>query len=558
MLNRVKIGARLLIGFGLLMIVIAILSGLSAYSASDAGDALTNLVRLKQDQVLSHETENRILQARLAVWMGLATGDPSVMAQSDAAFRAAIAGLDELAAQTRDPNRLAAVGTLKSALVDFQSKAVKLKSIGGKNPVIDAAENRTVTSDAIAAAGRITAIAEPLSESYASAADGFATATKAQLSGASMSAMIGGALSVLVGCALSFFVVRSITQPIRSMTDAMLSLAKGDTSTEIPSTDSKDEIGEMAKAVEVFKVNMIGAERARAEQEVLKQRAGEERRNAMLDLAAKFEASAGGIVTGVTAQATELQATAQSMASIAEETSRQSSTVAAASELATQNVNTVATATEELSASVREILQQVTQSTRLTTETVTQANAANTDMTALASAMDRIGQVVGLINGIAGQTNLLALNATIEAARAGDAGKGFAVVASEVKALADQTAKATEEISVQIASIQEATRGSVQSIQGIVARIGRLNETATAIASAVEQQGAATAEIARNVAEAARGTGEVTSNITGVNTAAQSAGAAAGEVLASASDLSRNSEALKAQVQAFLVQVRAA
>jgi len=246
------------------------------------------------------------------------------------------------------------------------------------------------------------------------------------------------------------------------------------------------------------------------------------------------------------------------MAASAEETSRQSSTVAAASEQATQNVNTVAAATEELEASVKEILHRVTDSTHITNETAKAASAANTDMMALASAMDRIGQVVGLISGIAAQTNLLALNATIEAARAGDAGKGFAVVASEVKALANQTAKATEEISTQIAAIQSATRGSVQAIQGIATQIGQVNETAAAIAAAVEEQGAATAEIARNVAEAAKGTAEVTNNITGVNAAAQQSGVAASEVLAAASSLSQNSEELKVQVDAFLREVRAA
>jgi methyl-accepting chemotaxis protein len=342
------------------------------------------------------------------------------------------------------------------------------------------------------------------------------------------------------------------------MTTAMLVLAKGDTTSKIPSTDSKDEIGEMAKAVEVFKANMIETDQLRAEQAATAKRMADDQRKSMHGLADKFEASAGSIVANVTAQATELQATAQSMASISEETSRQASTVAAASEQATQNVNTVAVATEELSASVREIVQQITHSTQLTTAAVNEANTANGDMQALAAAMDRIGQVVGLISGIAGQTNLLALNATIEAARAGDAGKGFAVVASEVKALANQTAKATDDISTQISAIQAATKGSVLAIQSIAARIGQVSETAAAIAAAVEEQGAATAEIARNVAEAAKGTSEVSSNIVGVNSAAQSSGAAASEVLTAASSLSQNSEALKVQVDTFLREVRAA
>ena len=370
-----------------------------------------------------------------------------------------------------------------------------------------------------------------------------------------LSLAVGG---LLVGATLAWLIGRGIGGPVERLCDAMRTLAGGDTSVAIPASGRKDEVGEMAATLQVFKDSMIESERLRAQQEALKQRAAEERRATMMDLAAKFEATAGGIVTDVTARATELQTTAQSMAAIAEETSRQSSAVAAASEQAMQNVNTVAASTEELSASVREILEQVNKSTQLTNETVTEANAADHGMQALATAMDRIGQVVGLINEIASQTNLLALNATIEAARAGDAGKGFAVVASEVKALANQTAKATEGISSQIAAIQEATRGSVHSIQGIVARIAKVSEAATAIASAVEQQGAATAEIARNVTEAARGTGEVTTNITGVDTAARSASAAASQVLASANSLSQNSVTLKAQVDTFLSEVRAA
>ncbi|MBW4093195.1 MAG: HAMP domain-containing protein [Proteobacteria bacterium] len=369
--------------------------------------------------------------------------------------------------------------------------------------------------------------------------------------------LIGSGLLATIAVAL-WIGVQGLSRPIGRLNAVMQAFARNDLAANTPGVGRGDEVGSMARTVEVFKVSMIEADRLRAEQAETAKRMADEQRKAMHGLADKFEASTGSIVANVTAQATELRATAQSMASISEETSRQASTVAAASEQATQNVNTVAVATEELAASVREIVQQIAHSSELTNATVTEANAANSDMQALASAMERIGQVVGLISGIAGQTNLLALNATIEAARAGDAGKGFAVVASEVKALANQTAKATDDISTQIAAIQAATKGSVLAIQSIAARIGKVSETASAIAAAVEEQGAATAEIARNVAEAAKGTSEVSSNIVGVNSAAQSSGAAAGEVLTSASSLSQNSEALKAQVDRFLHDVRAA
>jgi methyl-accepting chemotaxis protein len=362
---------------------------------------------------------------------------------------------------------------------------------------------------------------------------------------------------VAAGAAIAFVTARSIVNPIAAMTAAMRQLAAGEMATEIPARERRDEIGAMAKSVQVFKDSMLEAERLRAEQQAEQQR--------QLERAQRVEASVGSfekviaeVVNTVSSAATELETTAQSMAATSEETTRQSTTVAAASEQATQNVQTVATATEELSASIKEISQQVSQSTRMIGEAVTQADTSNVQVQGLAEAAQKIGDVVKIINDIAGQTNLLALNATIEAARAGEAGKGFAVVASEVKALANQTARATEEIGGQVRAIQEATGTSVESIRGIAATIGRVNETATAIASAVEEQGAATQEISRNVQQAAQGTQEVSGNIAGVSQAAQQTGAAAAQVLASAAELAKNGETLKVRVDAFLREVRAA
>ncbi len=368
----------------------------------------------------------------------------------------------------------------------------------------------------------------------------------------------GGAGAIVILILLGFVLSRGIATPISRMTDAMKTLASDNLAVEIPAQGRKDEVGQMAAAVQVFKDNMIETERMRTEQEETEKRTEAERRQMMLDLAAKFEVSVGGVVEGVASAATELQSTAQSMAATSEETSRQSTAVAAASEQATQNVQTVAAATEELSASVREISQQVTKASVMIKDGVQQTAKSVEQVQGLTSAAEKIGTVVQIISDIASQTNLLALNATIEAARAGDAGKGFAVVASEVKALANQTAKATEEIAVQIKAIQEATQISAQSIRSITETIGKVNETATAIASAVEEQGVATQEISRNVMHAAQGTQEVSDNIGGVNLAAQQTGSAATQVLASAGELSRNGEVLKAQVAAFLQEVRAA
>jgi methyl-accepting chemotaxis protein len=370
--------------------------------------------------------------------------------------------------------------------------------------------------------------------------------------------VIGTIVILGVAVVLALVLGRSLSRPLIAITATMSRLSGGDTAVTIPGGERRDELGQMANAVQVFKDSMIETEGLRTEQELAKQRAAAERRDAMLGLAAHFESVVGGIVMGVASAAVELQSSAQSMAATSEETTRQASTVAVAAEQATTSAQTVATATEELSASIREIGDQVARSSEMTREAVQQASRSDEQVRELTTAAEKIGDVVRIISDIAGQTNLLALNATIEAARAGDAGKGFAVVASEVKALATQTAKATEQIGVQIQEIQRAAQSSAQSIQGIAASIGRVNDTATAIASAVEEQGTATQEIARNVAQAAQGTQEVTHNIASVSQAADLTGVAAARTLTAAGELSKSGGLLKRHVEDFLREVRAA
>ncbi len=365
-------------------------------------------------------------------------------------------------------------------------------------------------------------------------------------------------IALAAACAaLGSAMVRSISAPIARMTSAMRRLADRDLATEVPGIGRSDEIGAMAAAVRVFRDNMIEADRLTAESAA--ERAAKEARAAELArLVHGFESQASGLAGQLSAASTELEATARSMSGTATQANDRAVTVAAAAEEAGAGVQTVASAAEELSASISEITRQVSQSARMTGKAVEDARRTDQVVRTLAEGAQKIGDVVALITSIAGQTNLLALNATIEAARAGEAGKGFAVVASEVKGLANQTAKATEEIAAQIMHIQAATREAVGAIEGIAAVIDEVSAISTTIAAAVEEQGAATAEIARNVQQTAESAQRVTVNITGVSQAANETGSAAGEVLGAAGELSRQAERLSAELSTFVQSVRAA
>ncbi|WP_299442441.1 methyl-accepting chemotaxis protein [uncultured Rhodospira sp.] len=364
-------------------------------------------------------------------------------------------------------------------------------------------------------------------------------------------------VAVGAGLVAAAAIASGITKPIAAMTAVMGRLAKREYSVEIPAQDHKDEVGDMAKAVQTFKEGMQRADEY-ADQQAAEARKREARARRIEELNNQFDQGVSGVIEAVASAAAQLQSTAESMASIAEETNSQATTVASASEQASNNVQTVASAAEELASSIREIGRQVQQSTDIAGQAATEAERTNTVVSGLAEAAQKIGEVVNLITDIADQTNLLALNATIEAARAGDAGKGFAVVANEVKSLANQTARATEDIGREIGSVQTETRTAVSAIESISGIIGRINEVTSTIASAVQEQDAATQEIARNVQQASQGTAEVSSTIVGVTEAAREAGSAAENVLQATSSLNEQSTQLKSMVERFLADVRAA
>jgi methyl-accepting chemotaxis protein len=352
-------------------------------------------------------------------------------------------------------------------------------------------------------------------------------------------------------------VSRAVVRPIVAINAVMTRLSDGDVQVEVPFTGQLDEVGRMAKAVQVFKDNALEVEKLKVERQKQEHRAAEERRSAMLKLASQFEQSVGSMVDAVVAASAELQSTAGRMSSATDSSKHQAIEVSAASEEASISVQAVASATDELSASIAEIGRQIAQSAEIAGNAVSEATRTNSAAIGLSEAAQNIGKVIGLIADIASQTNLLALNATIEAARAGEAGKGFAVVAAEVKNLATQTARATDEIGVQIRSIQEATNESVAATNTIGEIIGKIDEIATAIASSIEEQSAATREIASNAQLAAAGTSKVSNNIGGVSSAAGEIGTAASHVYSSAGELAELAGQLRGEVGVFLEQVRA-
>jgi methyl-accepting chemotaxis protein len=494
--------------------------------------------------------QTAVLLVDTANWRFLATRDPNALTAFKTNLAYADAALDALE-KTSGAERLAPeIGPVRNALKNYTASFERLSGTLLESdklydqvmrPQFQRADDINQT-----AAKALTA---ELKATKAGTDRTIVTTINSQSGMAAIGLALGLAFAVLVG--------RSIVVPVAGMTAAMKRLAGGDKAVEIPAQDYKDEIGDMAKAVGVFKESMIAADRLAAEQR--EEQALKERRQQEIEQhIASFDRTVRRSLEALASAATEMRATAESMSNTATETSRKVTAVVGASDQASNNVQTVASSTEEMAASIAEISRQIMQSTEIAGKAVAEAARTNETVKGLAEAAQKIGEVVSLIQDIASQTNLLALNATIEAARAGEAGKGFAVVASEVKSLANQTARATEDIAGQVNAIQGATRDAVDAIKSIDGIIGHINEISTAIASAMDEQSATTREITRHTQEAARGTEEVSQNIASVNEAASATGAAASQVLTSSNELGQQAETLRAEVDQFLAKIRAA
>ncbi|MEQ8348105.1 MAG: methyl-accepting chemotaxis protein [Sneathiellaceae bacterium] len=504
-----------------------------------------------QALILANNALAQALKARLHANLVLDRSEPSAFENADAAFarlgdllqqlravpggsRALAAELDRVAADTAAYRAAFAEGHR----LDLEIRGLVEGTIALEGEQIDE-EAHTIRASAIAHENAIQA------EAHGAIAEG------------ELLALVMGLGGIALGLVLAWSIGSGIARPIVGMTGVMRRLADGDRDVEVPSRKRQDEIGAMAAAVQVFKDNAIEMERLGAERRLEEERKAARQQAVDASIAA-FQDKVSGILGTLSAASTEMQHTAQSMSATAEETARQSNAAAASAEEASTGVQTVASASEELAASVHEIGRQVEESNRVAGEAVQQVQQTHGTVQGLAEAAQRIGDVVQMINDIASQTNLLALNATIEAARAGEAGKGFAVVASEVKSLANQTARATEDISAQIAGIQQATGGAVRAIESIGGVISKVSEIAAAIAGAVEEQAAATQEIAQNVQQTATGTSEVSANIAGLSQAANDTGAASSQVLSTAGDLARQATVMRDEVDSFLASVKSA
>jgi methyl-accepting chemotaxis protein len=545
MLKNFRISAKLMLGFGLLMLVLAVNVGLGIYHSRASEQALTAVTQGGEIQTKVAAAAKEINFARMHYWRFAAVVHDDSWQALQTALRNAKAALTQAIQDTHDDGRRAKLQDLLALVDQYPALAERMKEARLRNVPLDAPEFVAATTDINALAARINAATDDILAQFNSATRQIETATTRNAHHATLFGIVLGLAGMAIGLLAMVLISRAVATPIRGMTASMGRLAEGDLTVEIPATDRRDEIGRMAVAMQVFRDHAMETERLRRAHEENRERAEHEKRTALLRMAETVETETRGAVDQVAGRTESMSHNAGAMAASAEAVGANSQGVAAAAAQALANAQNVAAATDQLSASIREIGHQVGSASTITAKAVESADNARDTIGQLAEVVARIGAVAQLINDIASQTNLLALNATIEAARAGEAGKGFAVVASEVKSLANQTAKATDEISQQISEIQVTTEHAVTAVTVISAAIRDVEGISSAIAAAIEQQAAATSEISRNVGQTADAANEVATRIADVSHEAQTTGHSATQVSSGAADVAKAIEYLR-------------
>jgi len=557
MLNNMKITARLLIGFGLLVIMMAGLSAFTLFSGQSIEDTFETMQHSQSSQILDDKLVKNLYIARMNIYAGLATGEDIRWSRAHDALTEAGKAQSQLLNSINDPERKALAVQMGNLITAYNNSAFKLQQYKSANTDLQSAEAQAILTEAGKDAVNIDQTGQSLQEALEAANASRAADTKAAITRLINTAMIVGAISLVLGILMSASISRSIIGPLGVVIANVQRLGRGEVDQPVPGTDRHDEMGPLAAAIEQWRQSLIAAE-ARKQQDLADLATREARQKKIMEATSRFEGMIVSLLERIKQAAEHLHHASDNLSANAEQTKRQSNAVSDATEIASANVHSVSAAGSQLTAAINEISAQVQRSAAIARSAQLEAEESTRKVAGLQESAQKIGEVVNLINDIASQTNLLALNATIEAARAGEAGKGFAVVANEVKHLANQTGRATEDIASQVAGVQAQTQEAVEAINRIGETIISLNEMATIIAGAVEEQGAAASDIARNVQEASAGTQEVSRNIQGVAHAAGETTQMAGGVFTSANSLLEESSTLEKAVHGFLDEMRRA